>query len=153
MSNLPKFAIFSTELGPMLDPRDEYDALVSLVFLDRDPIATGSYNPYAGSEMRGTVIPTLGGVVVQDFGRQIQDQRISISDEAAISLATRTALITLYEISSGVYYFTDGYECWEVQFVRPNGLITRRNLMTSFFNRPMFDYEINLVVKDKENVG
>jgi hypothetical protein len=123
-----------------------------MVVFDRDPIATGSYNPHAGSTVRGSVIPTLGGVVIQDFGVQIQDQRIAISDEAAMTKTTIDALIALYQTTSGSYYFTDGYSCWEVQFARPDGLVYRRNLLTSFFNTARFDYEINLVVKDTENV-
>jgi hypothetical protein len=103
--------------------------------------------------MRGSVIPTLGGVVVQDFGVQIQDQRITFSDEAALSEITKEALKTLYEVSSGEYYFTDGYDCWLVQFARPNGFIYRRNLVSSFHNVARFDYTINLIVKDHENVS
>ena len=150
---MPKFVIFSTELGPALDPYDEYDDYASIVRFDRDPIVTGSYDDHAGSIMRGSVIPTLGGVVVQDFGVQIQDQRITFSDEAALSEITKEALKTLYEVSSGEYYFTDGYDCWLVQFARPNGFIYRRNLVTSFHNVARFDYTINLIVKDHENVS
>lgn len=147
-----KFVIFSTELGPALDPYDEYDDYVSIVRFDRDPIATGSYDDHAGSVMRGSVIPTLGGVVVQDFGVMIQDQRISFSDEAAISEITKEALKTLFEVSSGEYYFTDGYDCWKVKFARPNGFVYKRNLVTSFHNIARFDYSISLVVLDHENI-
>jgi hypothetical protein len=147
-----KFVIFSTELGPMLDPQSSSVALTNMVVFDRDPIATGNYDPYAGSIMRGSVIPTLGGVVVQDFGTQVMDQRISFNDEASISKTTVDALIALEAVSSGEYYFTDGYDCFKVQFVRPLGFVYRRNLISSFFNKAMFDYEIHLVVKDHENV-
>jgi hypothetical protein len=148
---MPKFVFFSTELGPALDP-DEYDDYEAMVRLDRDPIATGNYDDHAGTTMRGSVIPTLGGVVIQDFGYQIQDQRISLSDEAALTIETVNALRAIYEISSGEYYFTDGYDCWLVQFSRPNGFVYRRNLISSFYEVARFDYEINLVVKDHENV-
>jgi len=148
---MAKFAIFSTELGPAIDP-DEYDNYTYCVHLDRDPIATGSYDPHAGSTVRGSVIPTLGGVVVQDFGPQIQDQRITFSDEACLSQGTITSLITLYELASTELYFTDGYDCWLVQFARPNGFVYRRNLITSFYNVAKYDYEITLVVKAHENV-
>ena len=107
---MPKFAIFSTELGPMIDPIDEYDTLVDYVLFDSDPIATGSYDPNAGSTVRGSVIPTLGGTVVQDFGPQIKDQRIEISDEAILSKETIDAIQAMYETASGQYYFTDGYK-------------------------------------------
>jgi hypothetical protein len=140
------------ELGPSANPRAMSPAPASLVFFDRDPIATGSYEPSAGTTVRGSVIPTLGGVVIQDFGVNVQDQRINISDEAAFTKATVDALTALYIVSSGRYYFTDGYSCWEVQFARPDGFMYRRNLLTSFYNTARFDYEIKLVVKDTENV-
>jgi hypothetical protein len=149
---LSKFVIFSTELGPMLDPQSSVTDLVSMVVLDRDPIATGEYKPFSGSVMRGSVIPTLGGVVIQDFGSQIMDQRISFSDEAAISKSVVDALVALDAVSSGEYYFTDGYDCWKVQFSRPNGFVYQRNLISSYHNVARYDYEINLVVKDHENV-
>ena len=69
---MPKFVIFSTELGPALDPYDEYDDYASIVRFDRDPIVTGSYDDHAGSIMRGSVIPTLGGVVVQATPRGVE---------------------------------------------------------------------------------
>jgi hypothetical protein len=149
---MPKFAIFSTELGPSIDPYDEYDHYAQIVRFDRDPIATGSYDDHAGSTVRGSVITTLGGVVIQDFGINIQDQRISFSDEAALTETTKEALRTLYETSSGIYYFTDGYDCWEVQFARPNGFTYKRNLISSFFEVARFDYTVNLIVKEHENV-
>jgi hypothetical protein len=143
-----KFAIFSTELGPTLDPsEDEYDSLEHLFIFRSDPIGKGSYDPHAGSTVRGSVIPTLGGVKVQDFGPQIQDQRLSFSDEAALTEADKNALVVLYELSSKELYFTDGYDCWLVQFARPDGFVYRRNLITSHNNIARFDYEIKLVVK------
>lgn len=149
---MSKFAIFTTELGPSLDPVNMDTQPETIVVFDRDPIATGEYDPQAGSIMRGSVIPTLGGVVIQDFGVQIMDQRIRISDDAAMSKNVVESLYSLYVLAAAEYYFTDGYDCFLVQFVRPNGFIYRRNLITSFYNIPMFDYEINLVVKAIENV-
>jgi len=148
---MPKFTIFSIELGPSLAPGVQ-GGYATLVVLDRDPIVTGKYDDHAGTTVRGSVIPTLGGVVVQDFGVQIQDQRISFSDEAALSKATIDALRAAYEVSSGLYYFTDGYDCWKVRFSRPDGFAYRRNLVSSFHGVARFDYVINLVVKDHENV-
>lgn len=147
-----KFVIFSIELGPMLNPQASFTPLTDMVVFDRDPIATGKYDPYAGSTTRGAVIPTLGGVVIQDFGPQIMDQRIIFSDEAAISKTTVDALVLLEAVSSGEYYFTDGYDCFKVQFARPLGFAYRRNLISSFFDVARFDYEVTLVVKDHENV-
>ncbi len=144
-----KFVIFSTELGASLTPYDNYNDYVSIVKFDRDPMITGKYDPHTGTTFRGSVIPTLGGVVVQDFGVQIQDQRISISDEGALSLATITAINDMYVVSDAQYYFTDGYDCYKVHFSRPDGFIYRRNLVPAFYNISRFDYEINFVVIEK----
>jgi hypothetical protein len=151
-----KFVIFSIELGPSLDPQSLEIPLEKMVVFDKDPIDAGgssaSYKPYSGSTTRGSVIPTLGGVIIQDFGSQIMDQRIIFSDTAAISKATVDALVALEAISGREYYFTDGYDCFKVQFARPLGFVYQRNLITSFYNKALFDYTINLVVKDHENV-
>lgn len=148
-----KFALFSTELGPTLTPEvDEYDSLVHCFVFPQDPIGKGSYDPHVGTTVRGSVIPTLGGVIVQDFGPQIQDQRISFSDEAALTLTDKNALIVLYELASLELYFTDGYDCWLVKFARPDGFRYVRNLITSHHGMARFDYEINLVVLEHENV-
>jgi hypothetical protein len=149
---MAKFAIFSTEMGPSLDPVNMSTPPEDVVVFDRDPIATGEYDPHVGTTTRGIVIPTLGGVVVQDFGEQIMDQRIRISDDAAMSKSIAESLYALYIVASTEYYFTDGYDCFLMQFARPNGFTYRRNLISSFYNVPMFDYEINLVVKAIENV-
>jgi hypothetical protein len=136
------------ELGVMTSPIDEYDELEYLFVFRDDPIAKGNYDPHAGTTVRGSVIPTLGGVVVQDFGPMVMDQRISFSDEATLTDEDVTYLITLYELSSQELYFTDGYDCWKVQFSRPDGFKYKRNLISSFYNNARFDYEINLVVKE-----
>ena len=147
-----KFAIFSTELGPMLDVTDEYDSLVHCFIFGTDPIGKGNYDPHVGTTKRGSIIATLGGVIVQDFGDQIQDQRITFTDDSALTLADVTALQTIYSLASTELYFTDGYDCWKVQFALPNGFRYKRNLITSYHGVARFDYEINLVVKDHENV-
>jgi hypothetical protein len=98
------------------------------------------------------VISTLGGNVIQDFGPQIMDQRIVFSDEGALSEDTILSLIALYELPSQELYFTDGYDCWTVQFARPDGLTYRRNLIPAQYGIDKFDYSVNLVVKDHENV-
>lgn len=149
---MSKFVIFSTELGPSLDPQSSTVPHTYQVVFDTDPIAKGDYDPHAGSTVRGSVIATLGGVVVQDFGPQMQDQRIRISDDTAMKEDTVTSLSSLYIMASTEHYFTDGYDCWLVEFARPDGFIYRRNLISSFYGQPMFDYEINLIVKDHENV-
>ena len=146
---MAKFVIFSIELGASVDPWDEYDDYAEIVRFDRDPMVTGKYDPHAGTAFRGSVIPTLGGVVIQDFGSQIKDQRISISDEAALSADTITTIKSMYEAVDTQYYFTDGYDCYLVQFSRPNGFVYRRNLVSSFYEVPRFDYEITFVVIEK----
>jgi hypothetical protein len=146
-----KFALFSTESGPMLAPTIGNN-LSYLVIFDNDPIATGSYDSHVGTTVRGSIVPTLGGVVVQDFGPQIMDQRISFSDEGALSEDTILSLVALYELTSQELYFTDGYDCWLVQFSRPDGLVYRRNILPAFYGIDRFDYSIKLVVKDHENV-
>lgn len=141
-----KFAIYSKESGYSTSAKDISPTPVNLAILDSDPIVTGSYEPYAGSVHRGSVIPTLGGVYIQDFGIDIQDQRISFSDEAAISADTVNRIHTMEIVAGASYYFTDGYDCYEVKFAIPNGFVYKRNLITSFYNRVRYDYEVNLVV-------
>jgi hypothetical protein len=149
-----KFALFSTELGASLDPQEAFNPAPSvLIVFDTDPIGKGTYDPFAGNTMRGSVIPTLGGVVVQDFGEQIQDQRITISDEAAFSILTNQAFIAASQISNGQFYFTDGYDCFLVKFARPRGYISRRNLISSHYGMTRFNYEMNFVVLEREDLG
>jgi len=142
----PKFIIFSTERGASIVPKTLSPAPASLVIFSRDPIATGSYDPHAGTTSRGTVVSTLGGTVIQDFGSNMQDQRIAIKDEAAFTQTIVTNILSLYNVASTEYYFTDGYDCFKVQFARPNGFSHRRNLISSFYGVARFDYEINFVV-------
>lgn len=146
-----KFAIFSTELGPKLKPTLT-DGLQKIFIFRKDPIVTGKYDPHAGTTVRGSVIPTFGGVVVQDFGPQIMDQRIAFSDESAIDETDKTNILSLYNLTSRELYFTDGYDCFLVQFSRPDGFIYRRNLASSYFGIPLFDYEIKFIVKKQETV-
>jgi hypothetical protein len=144
-----KFAIFSTELGASLTP-SELSGVETLVQFDRDPIVDGEYNPSAGASVRGSVIATLGGVVVQDFGASPKDGRIEMSDEAALSETTVDAIQVLYEAVGEQYYFTDGYDCWLVYFSKPDGYTYKRNLVSSHFGVPRFDYSIKFVMISKD---
>lgn len=146
-----KFALFSTEMGPMLSPSVD-DNLEKLFIFKNDPVGKGSYDPHVGTTARGSVITTLGGVVIQDFGPQIKDQRIVFSDEDALTYTEAMSLYDLYLLLSRELYFTDGYDCFLVQFSRPDGYVYRRNLVTSHFNVARYSYTIKLIVKAHENV-
>lgn len=145
---MAKFAIFSTERGISIDPASLSPAPATLIVFDRDPIATGNYDPHAGSLMRGSVIPVLDGVVIQNFGYNIEDQRINISDEAALTLTTINAIKTLYTgTPTTARYFTDGYDCYKVVFSLPDGFVYRRNLLTSWAGIARYDYELIFVLQ------
>ena len=146
-----KFVIFSTELGPMLSPQTAETKPTTYVVLNTDPIVNGKYEPNAGTVVRGSVIPTLGGVVVQDFGVFHEDERIEFTGDDALTSEVAEALQTLYEASSAEYYFSDGYDCWLVHFARPDGYWYKRNLGFSHFGVHRYSYGVKLVVLDKEN--
>ena len=145
-----KFRIYSTEITPTLDPDNAEPAPITNIALDQDP-HHGVYEQSTSSEDRGSVITTLGGVVIQDFGVNVKDEVISFSDEMALTQATITALNSAYEIIDGQWYFTDGYECWKVQFSRvPRGFESWRSLIFSENDFHTFSYSINLIVVSKE---
>jgi len=145
-----KFRIYSTEIDATLDPDNADPAPATLIVFDKDPIHA-NYNPTGSAQDRGSVIRTLGGVVVQDFGVNIKDELISFSEANAISQSTVTALKAAYETVDGQWYFTDGYECWKVQFSRlPRGFKAWRSLLFSYHGEHYFSYEIHLIVISKE---
>jgi len=145
-----KFRIYSTEIDATLDPDNAEPAPATLIVFDQDPIHA-NYNPVGSAQDRGSAIRTLGGVVVQDFGVNIQDETISFSEANAISQSVVTALKTAYETVDGQWYFTDGYECWKVQFSRtPRGFKSWRSLLFSYHSQHYFSYEIHLIVISKE---
>jgi len=145
-----KFRIFSTDIDATLDPDNADPAPATLIVFDQDPIHA-SYNPTGSPQDRGSVIRTLGGVIIQDFGLSIKDEIISFSDGKAISQSVVTALQTAYETIDGQWYFTDGYECWTVQFSRnPRGFKAWRSLLFSYHAKHIFSYEINLIVVSKD---
>ena len=148
---MPDFAFYSTEIDPTVDPAEADPAPETLVVLDQVPIlGDGQYNMQGGEIGRGSVIPTLGGVAVQDFGVIDGDQQISFSDSGALSAATVAALKTIHEVVDAEYYFTDGYNVWTVQFARPNGFVFRRNLFWAQHSQVIYSYEINLIVTSLE---
>jgi hypothetical protein len=139
-----KFVIYSTDIAATLDPVNAVPAPATLVELDQDPTLGGDYDPEAGQAGRGAVIPTAGGAVFQELPARISDQRIAFSDTDALSMATITALRDCFD-SGGEWYFTDGYNCWRVRFLRPDGLKLRRNLLWSYHGEARWSYEITLV--------
>jgi hypothetical protein len=145
-----KFRIYSTDIAATLDPDNAVPAPATLIVFDQDPIHA-NYNPVGSAQGRGSAIRTLGGVVIQDFGVNVKDETISFSEANAISQSTVTALKTAYETVAGQWYFTDGYECWKVQFSRnPRGFRAWRSLLFSYHNHHVFSYEIQLIVISKE---
>ena len=146
---MPDFAFYSTDISPTTDPANANPQPATLVVLDQPPYF-GEYDLNAGSVGRGSVIDTLGGQVVQDFGVFEADQRISFSEPDALSSATVTALKTLFETVNGEYFFTDGHNVWKVRFARPAGFIFSRNLLFAYHGENVFSYEINLIVVTQE---
>ncbi|CCK81196.1 hypothetical protein [Desulfobacula toluolica] len=145
-----KFRIYSTDISATLNPDSSSPVPATLIIFDQDPVFS-EYNPAGSAQDRGSVIRTLGGVVIQDFGVSVQDGLISFSDTAALNQATVTALQSAYETIDGQWYFTDGYECWKVQFSRnPKGFRAWRNILYAYNNYTIFSYEINLIVISKE---
>lgn len=141
------FAFYSTDIDPTVDPASADPAPETLVVLEQAPIlGDGVYEMQAGETGRGSVIKTLGGAVVQDFGVVDGDERISFSESDALGAATIAALKLIHETVDGEYYFTDGYDIWLVRFARPNGFRYRRNLFWAAHGTTIYSYEINLVV-------
>lgn len=139
---MAKFSFYSTEIDPTTDPANADPAPATIVTLHRDPVV-GEYDPMAGGAMRGSVIPTLGGAIIQEYDHQCEDQRIKISDRDAIS---QTNADTLKAMSaSGEWYFTDGYDVWKVHFARPRGFVYKRNILVAHSGKTVYSYEIELV--------
>jgi len=142
------FSIYSTEVAATTTPETLSPAPTVLITLDQDPLF-GSYDPEAGTMGRGSQNQTLGGVVVQDFGVCLQDQRIKITEDNALSQATVDALRTVSATIDGEYYFTDGYDIWRVAFLRPGGFRAWRNMLYAANGVTIYSYEINFVVLEE----
>uniref|UniRef100_A0A6M3J6N5 Uncharacterized protein n=1 Tax=viral metagenome TaxID=1070528 RepID=A0A6M3J6N5_9ZZZZ len=139
---MAKFSFYSTDIDPTNDPVNASPSPSILVTLNRDPL-TGTYDPQAGDSHRGSVIPTLGGVIIQEYTANIKDQRIKISDTDALTQENINTLRTV--AASGEWYFTDGYDIWKVQFSKPRGFVYRRNILIAHSGKTIYDYEIELV--------
>lgn len=145
------FAFYSTEIQPTVSPATASPAPATLIVLDQPPLF-GSYDFDAGEVGRGSVIPTLGGNVIQDFGVIDGDKRISFSESDALTAATVAALKVIHAVVDGEYFFTDGFQIWRVKFARPNGFKARKNLLMAQYADETgypgdrYSYEINLIV-------
>lgn len=139
------FSFYSTEVAPTTTPETLSPAPLTLITLDQDPLF-GTYEPEAGQMGRGSQNPTLGGVVIQDFGVILQDQRIKVAEDNALSQATVEALRSASAIAGGEYFFTDGYDVWKVAFLRPGGFRAWRNMLFAAKGVTIYSYEINLLV-------
>ena len=144
---MPDFAFYSTEIDPTTDPAGADPAPETLIVLVQLPIlGDAQYDMMSGDIGRGSVIRTLGGVVIQDFGVVDGDRRIFFSDTDALGAATVAALKTIHDTVDGEYYFTDGFNIWTVRFLRPGGFVYRRNLFWAQHGQEIYSYEINLIV-------
>ena len=146
------FSIYSTEYGPTTTPDTLSPAPAILVTLDQTPLF-GTYEPEAGTMGRGSQNQTLGGVVVQDFGVFLQDQRIKIAEDNALSQATVDALRSVSATVGGEYFFTDGYEVWKVAFLRPGGFRAWRNMLYAANGVTIYSYEMNLIVLEELKIA
>lgn len=147
---MSKFYIFSTERGASTTPNTLSPAPTTLIKFDRDPIyGDGEYNPEAGSYGRASITPTFGGAVIQEFTAVDDDIIIEMSDVAALSGATVSALTTAYNAVETEYYFTDGYNCWKFRFAKPEGFKKVRNLSFAHHSISLFSYSLKLWVTEK----
>lgn len=147
---MSKFRIYSTDIDATVVPDNASPAPATIIAFDQDPLHS-EYSPSGSTQDRGSVVRTLGGSVVQDFGVVASDEIISFSDEDALSSSTVSALSSAYETVDGQWYFTDGYECWKVRFSRnPKGLKTWRNLLFAYHGHHVFSYAIQFLVESKE---
>lgn len=145
-----KFRIYSSEITATLDPDNAVPAPITNIVFDDDPIL-GKYEQANAGDDRGSIVPTFGGAVIQDFGIKEADETISFEANDALVQTTVDSLQTAYETIDEQWYFTDGYNCWLVQFSRnPRGFRSWRNLISSFHGYHVFSYTINLLVISKE---
>jgi len=140
------FRIFSTEKGATVTPDLLNPLPATLIVFDEDP-DSANYNPSSGGDDRGSVFKTLGGVVIQDFGVVQADEVISFSASSSLSQSTVNALKTAYGVVNGQWYFTDGYNCWKVQFSRsPRGFKFWRDIFFAAKGKTFYSYQIQLLV-------
>jgi len=145
---MPKFCLFSKEKGYTKTPDALNPKPATYIPFYQDPLF-GDYNPAAGGQGRGTVIPTFSGAVIQDFGIVEADGRILISDKEAFDTETATKLRLAFRQVNTTFYFTDGYEVWEVAFARPDGYKDNLHLLFAAADFKTYSYTMQLVVVQK----
>jgi hypothetical protein len=151
MTTQKDFAFYSTDIDPTVDPANADPAPETLVVLDQPPIlGDGRVDMQIGDAGRGSVIQTLGGAVIQDFGVYEEDGRISFGESDALSADVVDDLQTIHDVVDGEYYFTDGFRVWKVRFARPNGFKARLNLFWAQHDESIYSYEINLIIISQE---
>lgn len=146
------FAIYASgEVLPTLTPGLSISGeAVFFVDLKQDPL-TGTYDINSEQMGRGSRIPTIGGVVLQDFGVLECDRVIRLEAEnTAITSGEILKLQQAYEVVNGKYYFTDGQNCWQVQFAKPGGFKYSQNMQAMFYGKDLFVYTMTLNVVSKE---
>lgn len=144
-------AFYSTEITATVDPAVADPAPEDLVVLNELPIYDDAeFNELSGDIGRGSVIQTLGGVVIQDFGVVVSDGHVVFSDtDVEISASIITDLKALHDAVAGEYYFTNGINVWKVQFARPNGFIYRKNLLWAVRGESIYSYSFDLIIIEK----
>lgn len=144
------FRIYSTDIVATLNPDEAAPLPATNIVFTQDP-THGEYNEAQADSDRGSVIQTLGGVVIQDFGVNVQDEIISFSDTEALTQDVVTELQSAYEQIDTEWYFTDGRSCWKVQFSRnPRGFQKFKNLLFTKHDFIRYSYSIILLVINKE---
>jgi len=147
---MSQFYIFSTDVDPETDPSGLSPE--TLIEFPQDPIF-GEYDPAAGYRGRGSKTETLGGVVLQDFGVYVEDEQIRIAEENVWMEDGVTFIDDMDEAFAAIdedYYFTDGYQVWQVRFARPDGFKYRRNMLFKIKEGlDVYSYEILLNVVEK----
>lgn len=121
------------------------------------PLPASQKQPNADSifqapEGRGSVIVTLGGIVVQDFGipTDLAGGRIFLEDGPVLSAATKAALDTAYAAVDTSWYFTDGVNYYKVKFSRnPSGFHSWLNYILHNAGMTVYSYQLELIIEQK----
>lgn len=152
-----RFYLYSTDEPDPAAAADVTDWLL-------DP-REGEYDSEFEWDGRGAAVPTLGGRIVQDYGRNETDRSIRIAG-ADLTAGERTALIAKYLQVDTEWFFTaraaDGTpaDIWRVKFRRvPRGfsavLDAPAFAIGRFYSQPpaadyeRYRYEIVLLVLEK----
>ncbi len=120
----------------------------------QDPVG-GIYNSRYEWERRGSILPCLSGVQVQDFGFDMQDRKIFISDQYALKQSHVDALWAKCSQRNAEWYFTDGVHVFKVVFWKffyePKGSLWFKGLQLAqppADRYTWYSYEITLLVRE-----